>query len=210
MSNDKTICSPNTPTGYFKITVPAYSLTCSPAQIVTAADSPNNRVTNFSGTINLTTSSSRGDWAKQSAQGSLNNGVADDGAASYQFTTADQGVATLNLDHIVAGSVNITVTSGNIQSSAGPIQFVAEGYQLDFGQKLQIFSPLLNRKSQIDHSSCDYRQFGKTHHGQYVRLCLDILEINQFGYGWDIRILVRHVCCPYFEWKQCASWRAKW
>lgn len=140
----KTICSPNTPTvAYFKITVPAYSLTCSPAQIVIEAmDSSNNRVTNFSGTINLTTSSSRGDWAKQSAQGSLNNGVADDGAASYQFTTADQGVATLNLDHIVAGSVNITVTSGNIQSSAGPIQFVAEGYQLDFGQKTSdIFTP---------------------------------------------------------------------
>ena len=132
----KTICSPNTPTvAYFKITVPAYSLTCSPAQVVIEAmDSSNNRITNFSGAINLATSSGRGDWAKQSAQGSLNNGVADDGAASYQFTTADQGVVTLNLDHVVAGSVNVTVTSGNIQSSAGPIQFLAEGYQLDFGQ----------------------------------------------------------------------------
>ena len=132
----KTICSSNVPSvSYFKVTVPAYSLTCSPAPIVIEAmDSSNKRITNFTGSINLTTSSGRGDWSKQSAQGALNNYVADDGAASYQFVAADQGAVTLNLDHVSAGSVNITVASGNVQNSAGPIQFLAEGYQIDFGQ----------------------------------------------------------------------------
>ena len=72
--------------------------TCAPKNItITAKDALGNTLTTYTGIANLTTSTSHGDWAVVSANGALNNGAADDGAASYTFAASDNGVITLAL-----------------------------------------------------------------------------------------------------------------
>ncbi len=72
--------------------------TCAPKNItITARDTAGATLTGYTGTVNLTTSTGRGDWAIVTANGTLNNGVANDGAATYAFAAADNGVITLAL-----------------------------------------------------------------------------------------------------------------
>lgn len=85
--------------------------TCTPKNIIiTALDSSNAVVTNYTGTINITTSTAHGDWTAVTAAGTLTPGAADSGTATYQFAAADGGVATLalNNDHAdTALTVNV-------------------------------------------------------------------------------------------------------
>jgi hypothetical protein len=72
--------------------------TCAPKNItITARDTLGATLIGYTGTVNLTTSTGRGDWAVVTANGALNNGAANDGAASYTFVAADNGVITLAL-----------------------------------------------------------------------------------------------------------------
>ena len=72
--------------------------TCAPKNIsITARDTFGATLTSYTGTVNFTTSTGRGDWAAVTANGTLNNGAANDGAASYTFAAADNGVITLAL-----------------------------------------------------------------------------------------------------------------
>lgn len=78
---------------------------------ITARDSSNATITNYLGTVNLSTSVNRGDWtATASAHGTLTPGSADSGAAIYTFVAADNGSITLNLTDAHADSLTITVT----------------------------------------------------------------------------------------------------
>ena len=72
--------------------------TCAPKNLtITARNALGATLTSYTGTVNLTTSTARGDWAVVTANGTLNNGAANDGAASYTFSAADNGVITLAL-----------------------------------------------------------------------------------------------------------------
>lgn len=93
--------------------------TCSPKSItITARDGSNNKLTGYTGTISLSTSTNRGTWAKtgtsSNANGTLTPG-SDNGAATYTFTAADAGDIVLTLDNQRAQALTITVTD----SSAG-------------------------------------------------------------------------------------------
>jgi MSHA biogenesis protein MshQ len=81
---------------------------------ITARDSSNNKLTSYTGTVALTTSTSRGTWSKTStaanANGALAPGAADSGQATYTFTAADAGDIILNLANQHAQSLTITVT----------------------------------------------------------------------------------------------------
>ena len=72
--------------------------TCAPKNVtITARDTLGATLTSYTGTVNLSTSTARGDWAVATGNGTLNNGAANDGAATYTFAAADNGVVTLAL-----------------------------------------------------------------------------------------------------------------
>lgn len=75
----------------------------------------------FQGTVTLSTSAGgAGDWYDGGAlNGTLNNGTANDGVATYQFSTADAGVATFNFHRDTIGTLNFNVNWGVFTESAG-------------------------------------------------------------------------------------------
>ena len=93
--------------------------TCTAKNItITAQDVFNGTVTNYTGTINITTSTSHGDWSVVTANGVLANGAADDGAATYTFVAADAGVITLALTNTHADDLTVTVQDSTRPSTA--------------------------------------------------------------------------------------------
>lgn len=110
--------------------------TCQPEPVtVTALDASNATVTDYVGTIRLTVSSAHGDWSLGTATGTLANGTADDGAASYTFsgsgTGADNGVARLNLTNSHADTLTITAVDQTLpatSSTSGALTFSDNGF----------------------------------------------------------------------------------
>jgi MSHA biogenesis protein MshQ len=93
---------------------------------ITALDSIGNTVTGYTGTVDITTSTNHGDWSDPTLPTTLNNGAADDGAASYTFEAADSGVVTLELSNTHADDLTITVvdqSDATTSSTSGIINF---------------------------------------------------------------------------------------
>lgn len=108
------------------------ALTCSSAAVTLKACANaacSSLLTSYTGTVNLSTSSGRGDWSAGSGpapQGTLANGTAGDGAASYAFAAGDSGSAKLLLSHSLAQDVSVTAAtsgSGATSHTSGAIQF---------------------------------------------------------------------------------------
>ncbi|MDD5057717.1 MAG: LamG domain-containing protein [Sideroxydans sp.] len=66
--------------------------------------------------VQLSTSTSQGDWTLLNGYGVLDNGTANDGIATYLFNGEYQAI--FGLTHTAAGTVNINVTDGQIVESA--------------------------------------------------------------------------------------------
>lgn len=93
--------------------------TCAPQAVtITIEDASNNPVTDYVGTVTLLTSSLHGDWSANDANGTLVNGVADDGAATYAFVIADAGDVVLDLTNVHADDLVITVEDATASVSA--------------------------------------------------------------------------------------------
>lgn len=96
--------------------------TCSAVTItITARTSAPATYTGYTGTINLTTSTGKGDWAvgaSPAPSGTLNNGTANDGAATYTFVAGDSGVVKLTLTNTQANSLTITAVDSVIAASS--------------------------------------------------------------------------------------------
>ncbi len=92
--------------------------TCAPKDVtVTARDNSGNTLTTYTGTVTLTTSNARGDWTAGSLPapaGVLNNGTTNDGAASYAFSAADNGVVKLRLAQTLAQNVIVTANDSTV------------------------------------------------------------------------------------------------
>lgn len=92
----------------------ATASTCAPTTVTVRACSDaacNTVMTGYTGTVNLSTSSNRGDWALGSGPiplGVLTPGTPGSGNASYRFVATDFGVARLQLSHSLAQSVRVT------------------------------------------------------------------------------------------------------
>ncbi len=76
-----------------------------------------NPVTNFSGTVSLSTSSGTGNWTDPGngagqPQGTLTDSVAGDGNATYTFVSADNGEVTLQFttDTVGTGTINFNLS----------------------------------------------------------------------------------------------------
>ncbi len=100
--------------------------TCTPHSItITAEDAANNVVTGYAGTVSLGTSSGHGDWSVVTAGGVLDNGAADDGAATYGFASADSGSVVLALGNAHADDLAVTVqdAGAGVSSVSATVSF---------------------------------------------------------------------------------------
>lgn len=117
----------------FDVQAGAYNLRCAafPAEVtIIARDASNSVLTGYTGLVNLSTSTGTGDWSVGTAAGTLLNGAANDGAATYQFVAADAGQIVLKLAVTAASSVAVTVQDASTAySSIGTaINFISNGY----------------------------------------------------------------------------------
>lgn len=113
-------------------TAPYETDVCSIKQVrIDLVDFDGDPVTDYTGTINLSTSSGFGSWsADVSANGSLSDPFGEDGAASYTFFDAnpgldpgdDDGVVLLNFTHTAAAAptLNINVTDSTTSDPGNP------------------------------------------------------------------------------------------
>ncbi|MEQ6886079.1 LamG domain-containing protein [Salicola sp. Rm-C-2C1-2] len=112
----------------FEIDVAEAASVCEPEPVtVTALDANGDVVSNYTGTAALSTSSSSGNWALESGQGTLSPDPhqANDGAANYSFVEADNGSVSLTLANETADSLTITATdaNGGQAGTSDPVQF---------------------------------------------------------------------------------------
>jgi hypothetical protein len=118
------------PVDHFVIDIGSGSAsTCVPAEItITAEDSSNTTLLDYTGTIDITTSTSNGTWSKTAnasdAQGVLTTGALDSGVAEYQFEVAelDQGSIVLSLENSHAETLSLSIED----SDAGVITVSAD------------------------------------------------------------------------------------
>lgn len=89
---------------------PVAGATCSPNTVGIVMHTASDTPIQTSATITLSTSTGKGDWTLVSGYGTLNNGTANDGIATYKFNNESQVV--LALTHTTAGTVNFNVTDG--------------------------------------------------------------------------------------------------
>lgn len=108
----------------FEITHSGSSDLCSIEEVtITLRDADNNPAENYTGTINLSTSTGFGTWFELSSgsEGTLNDPVPEDGNATYTFVAADNGSVVLGFGHSSAtGNVALSATDGINQSTSTP------------------------------------------------------------------------------------------
>ncbi len=117
----------------YAITVPATASTCASASIsITARDSTGATLTSYTGTMTITTSSGHGDWSVSTGAGTLNNGSADDGSATYTFVSGDNGTVTLSLENRHADTLRITASeaSSSVSNQSTNITFSENAFVL--------------------------------------------------------------------------------
>ncbi|WP_097462357.1 DUF6701 domain-containing protein [Mangrovitalea sediminis] len=104
---------------HFQIVHSGSAVNCAPTPVtIQASASDGSAVTDYTGTISLSTSTGRGDWSMGSAKGALSNGAGDSGKATYTFATGDQGVATLELRDTHPETTNVNVNDSGVTESA--------------------------------------------------------------------------------------------
>ena len=107
----------------FRITHSNASDLCSIEQVtITLVDSDGVTVTDYEGTINLSTTTGFGTWEDISqSDGLLTDPVDEDGNATYKFELSDLGTATLGFRlESVTGPVNVNVSDGATLDARDP------------------------------------------------------------------------------------------
>lgn len=111
--------------------------TCAPRNVtITAQSSSGTTLTNYTGTISISTSSGHGDWSLASGNGTFTAGASDSGTATYTFSTGDSGTVTLSLADTHADDLTITVndSSASVTSTSSPA--------LSFRDNVFVITPL--------------------------------------------------------------------
>jgi len=86
--------------------------------------------TDYTGSVRLTTNTNLGDWSLVSGFGTLTNGTADDGAATFTFVSGNAGTVVLALNQSLPGVVNVDVTNG----------IAREGFPAGVGSEAPLFT----------------------------------------------------------------------
>jgi MSHA biogenesis protein MshQ len=124
---------------HFRINHDGTAVTCQAEPVTITAHMVDHSIDgSYTGTLTLSTSTNRGDWTLVSGIGVINNGAANDGAATYTMVPGDTGQAILGLKDTTAETVNIGVTDGTISETSGTAT-AAEDPSLAFAESGFIF-----------------------------------------------------------------------
>lgn len=121
------ICPPPA-VSQFGVTAPSTGTNCQNMTItVTAQNSLNQTVTNYTGSITLSTQNTSGTWVSTSGSGTFVGGSS--GSATYTFSTSDLGVASFQLSYPATGPAPIAIKAFQTNSPAivgfsGNINFI--------------------------------------------------------------------------------------
>jgi len=113
----------------FRISYDAAGSVCEPLDVrVEALDSSGATLTNYTGRVDLSTTSNHGVWSLVDGNGVMSPqpDSSDDGQASYQFDLSDAGVATFNLSNTHADQLSIAGTdwTEGVTASGGTVEFL--------------------------------------------------------------------------------------
>jgi MSHA biogenesis protein MshQ len=124
----------STAADHFLITNSAYGIYCLASPVtVQVLDAGNNPVTNYTGTIALTTSTGAGSWTKVSSYGTLTQSVANSGSATYKWSTTHSS-ASFNLTYssgptpVTLNAVDTSNSDLTDDNSQPPIAFSPSGF----------------------------------------------------------------------------------
>lgn len=124
---------------HFNIIHDTTAINCQSEPITFEVHMANHLVdTAYVNTLNLSTSTVKGDWSVITGLGTLNNGVANDGIATYNMVAGDLGVVVLGLKDTTVETVNINVTDGVISEITGAA-LASEDQNLAFAQSGFVF-----------------------------------------------------------------------
>jgi hypothetical protein len=130
---------PTPSTDHFDINHDTTAINCQAEPVTIEAHNADHSIsTGYTGTLNLSTSTGNGDWSVITGAGVLNNGAADDGAASYTMVAGDLGVVVLGLKDTTVETLNINVTDGIISELTGSA-LASEDQDLAFAQSGFVF-----------------------------------------------------------------------
>lgn len=111
----------------------ATALTCEPIDITVEITQGDERVTDYTGAITLSSTSTTGLWSDDgSLRGSL--GSTTSGTASYQFDEDDSGIIVLKYQNPDSGTATLTasIDGDSAEDSTSEIEFSPNGYLLTF------------------------------------------------------------------------------
>ncbi len=109
--NEPPVCA-----SHYLVSNPTSGQTCRDTNVTVVSHDASHNNIKSGVTINLSTSTGRGDWTLVSGYGVLNNGTADDGSATYQFNNEYQAVFALT--HTTTGTVRVAVSDGQLAGGA--------------------------------------------------------------------------------------------
>lgn len=111
---------------HFEISHAGVGITCEPSTVtITAKDASNQTITNYTGVLQISTSTSHGDWSLLVGNGNFSAGGSDSGDAQYEMVLADAGTVNLALanTHIeilnihLLDDLNVSETTGSASAS---------------------------------------------------------------------------------------------
>ncbi len=113
---------------HFEVTAANTASVCEATDVtIRAVQSDGSTYTNYTGTMDVSTSSNHGNWAVTTGSGILNpNPDGDDnGAVQYSFDSSDSGVVVLSLSNTHADVLTVTATEngGTATGTSAPIAF---------------------------------------------------------------------------------------
>lgn len=126
-STDYGFICPGSNVTQFLVTAPSTGTNCQNMTItVSAQNSFGQVITNYTGAITITTQNTSGTWVSSNGHGTFVGGSG--GTATYQFTPADLGVVSFQLNYPASGSSPVTIkafqtNSPSIFGLSNPITF---------------------------------------------------------------------------------------
>jgi MSHA biogenesis protein MshQ len=100
--------------------------TCTPRTVaITVQDGGGNTLTDYTETVELSTSSGNGTWDAVNAAGTLTDNTSDDGFAIYEFVSNDDGSIELSLSNPHADDLTVTImeSDGSPSGNSAPLSF---------------------------------------------------------------------------------------
>jgi hypothetical protein len=131
--------------GSIIVSAPLTGINCLTSEVeISIFDTNGDLLTGFDSSLDLSTNVNHGDWSPNGSQlGSINNGTADDGAATYYMSSNDGGSVTLLLSNTHPELTTLTVQSEGVMQSAS-IDFQSAGF---------VFSTIPNQVSALNSST---------------------------------------------------------